>query len=37
LEATLVALSAYAIATRSRARQALHAFSDGSTITYRDA
>jgi hypothetical protein len=33
LEATLVALSAYAIATRSRARQVLLAVSDGSTIT----
>jgi hypothetical protein len=31
LEATLVALSAYAIATRSRARQALLAVSDAST------
>jgi hypothetical protein len=36
LEAALVALSAYAIATRSRARQVLHAVSDGSTIAYRD-
>jgi hypothetical protein len=32
LEAALVALSAYAVATRSRARQALVAVSDGSTI-----
>jgi hypothetical protein len=32
LEAALVALSAYAIATRSRARQVLLAVSDGSTI-----
>jgi hypothetical protein len=36
LEAALVALSAYAIATHSRARQVLHAVSDGSTIPYRD-
>jgi hypothetical protein len=35
LEAALMALSAYAIATRSRARQALLAVSDGSTIAYR--
>jgi hypothetical protein len=35
LEAALVALSAYAIATRSRARQVLLAVSDGSTIPYR--
>jgi hypothetical protein len=36
LEAALVALSAYAIATRSSARQVLLAVSDGSTIAYRD-
>jgi hypothetical protein len=34
LEAALVALSAYAIATRSRARQVLHTVSDESTIAY---
>ena len=36
LEAALVALSAYAIAMRSRARHVLLAVSDGSTIPYRD-
>lgn len=35
LEVTLAALNAYAIATRSRARQVLLAVSDGSTIPYR--
>ena len=34
LEAALVAIGAYAIATRSRARQMLLAVSDGSTIPY---
>ena len=34
LEAALMALSAYAIAPRSRARQARHAVSDGSTLAY---
>ena len=36
LEAALVALSAYAIATRTRARWVLLAASDGSTTPYRD-
>jgi hypothetical protein len=36
LEAALVALSAYAIATRSRATESARV-SDGSTIAYRDA
>jgi len=36
LEAALVALSAHAIATRSRARRVLHAMSDESTIAHRD-
>jgi hypothetical protein len=35
LEAALMALSAYAIATRSHARQVLLEVSDGSTIGYR--
>ena len=35
LEAALVGLSAYALATRSRARQVLLAVSDGSTIPTR--
>jgi predicted lysophospholipase L1 biosynthesis ABC-type transport system permease subunit len=36
LEAVLAALSAYAIATRPRAREVLRAVSDGSAIAYRD-
>jgi hypothetical protein len=36
LEAALVALSAYAIATHSRARQVLRAVNDGSTNPYRN-
>jgi hypothetical protein len=36
LEAALMALSAYAVATHSRARQVLRAVSDGPTIPYRD-
>jgi hypothetical protein len=36
LEAALVALSAYAIATHSRGRQLLNAGNDGSISSYRD-
>jgi hypothetical protein len=36
LEAALVALSAYAVAAHSRARQVLRAVSGGPTIPYRD-